>query len=526
MTACPIQRVLVVSFSVVPSSDHQGVAIETVIKAVAPRFQVDVLTIRSAEMGYVERYNRTRMLRVPVGGGTRSEQVDAFRRAVRRQLEGAEYDLIHFRSAYGGVPICQLREYLDCKLVFELALTSSREAGRLDTVGLQSLITDERFCVAHADLLITYGDSAAKALQAAGVACPVAVVPPGVDVDTFDWEPAVPQPIRRIVYVGTLGPARGLRTLLESFARVCHDLESHLVLVGPVQERFSDYLNDAISRLGIRDHVQLVGAVDHEEIPRILAMADVCVSPWAPNPGQPLTGPPLKLLEYLACRRPTVAVDQPVIREFLGDSAGALLVPPDDPDAMATAIRQLLTEPQRGEALAHVGYERVRERYGASAARRSLLTAYSRVVPSGANLWGHAGVVQPVTTSSAGTNRFRDTLHDDRAQVVTVTPTATVPAEPAAGPVESWVLVTPDTATDFVSPAHHGEASTDPEFTAAGELLTGSAGGPTTGSAAGPTTGPTGPTTGPTGPDGSTTGPTGPTTGSAAGPTTGPDGAQ
>jgi hypothetical protein len=144
---------------------------------------------------------------------------------------------------------------------------------------------------------------------------------------------------------------------------------------------------------------------------------------------------------------------------------------------MAAAIRQLLSEPVQGEAMAHAGYELVREVYNASAARRSLLTAYSRVVPSGANLWGHAGVVQPVTSSGAGSNRFRDTLHDDRAGTVTVTPTATLAAEPDADRVESWVLVTPDTSTDFASPVPHGETTTDPEFTAAGELLTGSASG-------------------------------------------------
>jgi len=479
MTACPIQRVLVVSFSVVPASDHQGVAIETVIKALAPRFQVDVLTIRSAEMGYVERYRRTRMLRVPVGGGTRPEQVDAFRRAVRRQLEGAEYDLIHFRSAYGGVPICELKEYLDCKLVFELALTSSREAGRLDTAQLQSLITDERYCVAHSDLLITHSQAAAHSLQAAGVSCPLAVVPPGVDIDTFDWEPAVPQPIRRIAYVGTLGPARGLRTLFEAFGSLAPHMEAHLVLVGPIQEMFRDYLEDAIRRLDLGDHVHLLGEVDHEEIPRILAMADVCVCPWAPATTHPLAGPPLKLLEYLACRRPTVAVDQPVIRTFLDDEPAVRLVPPDDPLAMAEALLQLLSEPHRGEHLARLGYQHVRRHYSASAARRALLTAYSRVFPTGANLWGHERVVQPITGASAagtGGNRFHDTLHDDRSLTVTGTPTgALLPGH--SDKQEPWVLVTPDTASDFASPVQHGEVSTDPEFTAAGEFLTGSATG-------------------------------------------------
>lgn len=479
MTACPIQRVLVVSFSVVPASDRQGVAIETVIKALAPRFHVDVLTIRSAEMGYVERYRRTRMLRVPVGGGNRLEQVEAFRRAVRRQLEGAEYDLIHFRSAYGGVPVCQLREYLDCKLVYELALTSSTEAGLTDAQTLEALRTDERFCLAHADLILAPSAQAALALQTRGTSCPVAVVPPGVDLDTFDWEPAVPQPIRRIAYAGRLGPARGLRTLVQAFATVQRYMDSHLVLVGPVDPGFGEELTALASSLGLAGRVHLLGEVDHEEIPRILAMADVCVCPFAPDATMPLAPVPLKLLEYLACRRPTVAVDQPVVRELLGDAEAVRLVKPGDSNELASAILQLLSEPHRAEALASTGYRHVRRHYSASAARRALLTAYGRVVPVGANLWGHGAVVQPITGSAApgrsSTDRFHDTQHDDRHFPVTVTPTGDATLQKASARPEPWVLLKPDTSADFRSPVQHGEISTDPEFVAAGSFLTGSA---------------------------------------------------
>jgi glycosyltransferase involved in cell wall biosynthesis len=471
---------LVVSFSVVPGSDRQGVAIETVIKALAPRFQVDVLTIRSVEMGYVERYRRTRMLRVPVGAGNRMEQVEAFRRAVRRQLEGAEYDLIHFRSAYGGVPVCQLREYLDCKLVYELALSSSTEAGLTDSQTLEALRTDERFCLAHADLIIVPSAQAATALQARGASCPVAIVTPGVDLDTFDWEPAVPQPIRRIAFAGRIGPSRGLRTLVHAFAEVQRRMDSHLILVGPIEQDFRIELGALAEKLELTGRLHLLGELDHEEIPRILAMADVCVCPFAPDLSMPLAPVPLKLLEYLACRRPTVAVDQPVVREVLGGVDAVRLVTPGDPQGMAAAILQLLSEPHQAEMLAKAGYNLVRQQFTASASRRALLTAYSRVVPVGANLWGHGAVVQPITGSAApgrvGTDRFHDTQHDDRRFGATVTPTGKAMPVKSGSKPEPWVLIKPDTSSDFRSPVHHGETSTDPEFVAAGALLTGSGG--------------------------------------------------
>ncbi len=481
MTSSPIQRVLVVSFSVVPDSSRQGIEIETVLKALGPRFAVDVLSIRTAAMGYVERYRRTRMLRVPVGDGNRLEQVEAFRRAVRRQLEGAEYDLIHFRSAYGGVPVCNLKEYLDCKLVYEVALSSSTERGRVSQAVLDDLETDEEYCLSQADLIIVRCQSAADALKAKGISCPMAVVPPGVDIDTFDWEPSARQSTHRIVHVGRLGPGRGIRNLLEAFRELLEYSEANLTLVGPVEEIFSAYLDDAIARLEIKPHVTLLGEVDHEEIPRILAMADVCVSPWSPGADHPLYGYPTKLFEYMACRRAVIAIDEPVIRELLGPRPPVKLVAPEDASDLASAMLQLLADDKANRRLAEDGYNLVRSQFSASAARRALLTAYEQLFPSGTNLWGHAGVLQrPVSgtsTSQTGSDRFHDTMpHTDGAFNVTVTPTGGIQAlgsPPKAR--ETWIMLSPDTNTDTTipkSPPTSGtDGSTDPEFVAAGKLL-------------------------------------------------------
>src|SRR6478752_5149805 len=73
-------RLLIVSFSVCPAPDRHGVQLLNVLKALAGRYQVDVLTIKTGELPFVEKFMKTRMLRVPVGQGALGEQVDAFRR--------------------------------------------------------------------------------------------------------------------------------------------------------------------------------------------------------------------------------------------------------------------------------------------------------------------------------------------------------------------------------------------------------------------------------------------------------------
>lgn len=477
MTSRPIQRVLVVSFSVVPDPSRQGVDIETVLKALAPRFQVDVLTIRTADMGYVERYRRTRMLRVPVGSGSRLEQVEAFRRAVKRQLEGAEYDLIHFRSAYGGLPVCNLKEYLDCKLVYELAVSSSTERGRVSQAVLDGLIADEEYCLSKADLLIVRSPLSAEALAERGVTCPVAVVPPGVDIDTFDWEPSAEGKGHRIVHVGRLGPGRGIRTLLEAFRELLEYSEANLTLVGPVDDIFAAYLEDALARLNLTPHVTLLGEVEHEEIPRVLSMADICVCPWSPDANHALYGYPIKLFEYMACRQAVVAADEQVLRELFGPRPPVKLVAPDNASELASALLQLLADDKSRLRLAEDGYNLVRGQFSASSARRELLTSYEKLFPKGTNLWGHEGVLQrPVSgtyTSQTGGDKVHDTKpFTDGAFNLSVTPTGGIKAL-GSGPraAEPWVLLSTDTNPDAAVPESFPDSTTDPEFVAAGELL-------------------------------------------------------
>ena len=62
----PMPRLLIVSFSVCPSPDRDGAEVINLIKALGPRYQVDVLVVRGPDQPFVERLFRARVLRVPV----------------------------------------------------------------------------------------------------------------------------------------------------------------------------------------------------------------------------------------------------------------------------------------------------------------------------------------------------------------------------------------------------------------------------------------------------------------------------
>jgi glycosyltransferase involved in cell wall biosynthesis len=371
-------KLLIVSFSVCPAPDRHGVQLLNVIKALAPRYTVDVLTIRAGTMPFQERFMKTRMLRVPVVGAL-PEKVEAFRRAIRRQLEGEEYDVIHLRSAWGG------RAALagtTGRLVYEIARSPEGEPRAADAALSEALAAEEQMCLDRADLILAPTEAARDVLTTRGLGARVEVVPPGVDIDQFDWEPtAALDRVPRVLYAGRIGGGRGLRTLIRALQIVRRRRPVKLVLAGAVDDGFAPLLDAAISDAELVDDVERLGAIEHDDIPRVIAQASVCVAPAAPDSERPLATFPTKLLEYMACRRPVVAPRRPAVQEVITDGQDGLLFTPGDEMDLAKNLGRLLDDAPLRERVAEAGYDRVRARHTASAARRRMLEAYARLLP-------------------------------------------------------------------------------------------------------------------------------------------------
>jgi glycosyltransferase involved in cell wall biosynthesis len=371
-------KLLIVSFSVCPAPDRHGVQLLNVLKALAPRYTVDVLTIRVGTMPFQERFMKTRMLRVPVVGSL-PEKVEMFRRAIRRQLEGEEYDVIHLRSAWGGRAVLA---GTTGRMVYEIARSPEGEPRAADEALGEALAAEEQMCLERADLILAPTETARDVLTTRGLGSRVEIVPPGVDIDGFDWEPtAAHDRSQRVLYAGRIGGGRGLRTLLRALQIVRHRRPVKLVLAGAVDDGFAPLLDEAIADAELADDVERLGAIEHDDMPRVIAQSTVCVAPAAPDSERPLASFPTKLLEYMACRRAVVAPRRPAVREVIADEVDGLLFEPGDEMDLARQIGRLLDDAALRERLAEAGYDRVRARHPASAARRRLLEAYARLLP-------------------------------------------------------------------------------------------------------------------------------------------------
>ena len=128
------------------------------------------------------------------------------------------------------------------------------------------------------------------------------------------------------VYVGALGVANGLQTLLEAAAAVAGDERMSFVLMGDGSDRRR--LEDEVRRRRIRD-VRILPPAPKDDVPEILAASDVCLHLLRPDPL--FAGAlPSKVLEYLGAHRPFITTVPGVPERLAFESGGGYAPSLDD----------------------------------------------------------------------------------------------------------------------------------------------------------------------------------------------------
>jgi glycosyltransferase involved in cell wall biosynthesis len=212
-------RVLLTGFCAVPGPRRAGLQLRHVIRALTPLHTVDLLVVREGEQAYVERQGSVRVLRVPTHEADLRSQIQAFQRALKRQLDGADYDVVHCRDSWSGLPVLDARKRLGYAVVYDLTRSPLGETG-LDPELEAQYGRDEEACILAADLVLAPTPAAVKALQNRGRPERVMLSPPGVDVDRFDWDDPPTGNVPRILYVGSIDPGRGVRVLIRAMAAI------------------------------------------------------------------------------------------------------------------------------------------------------------------------------------------------------------------------------------------------------------------------------------------------------------------
>jgi glycosyltransferase involved in cell wall biosynthesis len=197
-----------------------------------------------------------------------------------------------------------------------------------------------------------------------GIVIPAQASPPDAALRA-SWQGASNRPV--VLALATLDARKGLDCLLTAACKVPN---AAFVLAGdgPMRESLAQ---QAIAT-GIADRVFFLG--HRTDIPSLLASCDLFVLPSLQE------GLPLSVLEAMAASKPVIASRIPGTEDIVEHGISGVLVPPSDPDALALAITQALTDGGRRAQLGANGYQRVTRHFSADSMVLKVSDVYRQVL--------------------------------------------------------------------------------------------------------------------------------------------------
>ncbi len=211
------------------------------------------------------------------------------------------------------------------------------------------------------------------------------VVPVGVDHTVFRPRPERPRAPGRIMVTSSSDvPMKGLVPLLEAVAKLRTERDVELVVIGRPTE--GGRVARTIDRLGLAPIVRCESGISDDELAILYAEAQVAVVPSL------YEGFSLPAIEAMACGVPLLATTGGALPEVVGtDGETGLLVPPDDPEALASGIRRIMDDPELARRLGDGGRARVLGRFTWEATARGTAEQYRATLDDQARRTAVAG---------------------------------------------------------------------------------------------------------------------------------------
>ncbi len=208
-----------------------------------------------------------------------------------------------------------------------------------------------------------------RELRSLGVGMPAgsAAIPNGVDAHAIASQAQKAREIRRgrppiIGMVARLNPIKDHDALLRAFSILRKERpEAELWLVGDGPLR--DALEAQALRLGITAGTRFFG--DRLDVPQLLGQIDVYAFSTTREEGFGIA-----LIEAMAAGIPIAATNVPACREVLAEGDAGILIPPDNPKALARAIIELLENDELRARITQAAQERVQREYGMNGCAR------------------------------------------------------------------------------------------------------------------------------------------------------------
>jgi glycosyltransferase involved in cell wall biosynthesis len=190
----------------------------------------------------------------------------------------------------------------------------------------------------------------------------------------------------RPLAVGRLVVKKGFDTFVEACGFLDREgLPFEATIVGEdddVGDGFSvgEDLRSRIVGLGLEGRVQMLGQLGQADLHDRYQQASVFCLPCRVVANGDRDGIPNVLLEAMSCGLPVVSTPVSGIPELIDDGVNGLLVPPDDPEALARALWLLHEDPDLTERLGRAGKATVRQRFDGDQLARRLAGFFEQAI--------------------------------------------------------------------------------------------------------------------------------------------------
>src|SRR5215217_2175554 len=218
----------------------------------------------------------------------------------------------------------------------------------------------QKVCAPLTDHFVTVSNVVGQKAVDAGIAAPdkISTVYNGMELDWFldarvdtaavRRQLRIPDAVPVVGKIARMAPVKHHDLLLDAAPRViARHPEVRFLLVGdgPLLED----LQARVDAMGMREHFVFTGLVARERIPEMIAVMDVLVHTAL------YEGMPRVFVQALAMGKPCVAFDADGTREVIIPEETGSLVQPGDTLGIATAVNQLLSDPERRERMGQAG---------------------------------------------------------------------------------------------------------------------------------------------------------------------------
>lgn len=199
--------------------------------------------------------------------------------------------------------------------------------------------------------------------------------PMGVDTDRLaratPYVPPTQGEALRIFSCGRLNIVKGHQDHMAAIRQMMDaGQDVHLEIAGEDDDGGNGYrkvLEARIKELGLENNVTLLGAIDADAVrDKLLAAHMFVLASWA----EPLG---VVYMEAMSCGLPTIGTAAGGVPELITHGTDGILVPPQNPEALAAAITSLAADPNRGTAIAAAGRTTIVNGYGAGRGAETLI---------------------------------------------------------------------------------------------------------------------------------------------------------